>query len=37
MKIVKSEGCTAFYTIIDGINVNEMTEGEKELIVSLIN
>ena len=30
MKIVKSSGCTAFYTIVDGKELSDLTKEEKE-------
>lgn len=37
MKIVKSQGCTAFYTDVDGRDLSELSKEEKEsLLVRLI-
>ena len=33
MKIIKSTGCTAFYTTIDGKNLNEFSIEEKEVLL----
>lgn len=38
MKIIKSTGCTAFYTDIDGIELSELSEDKKKDILNkLIN
>ena len=33
MKIVKSSGCTAFYTDVDGKELNELSKEEKESLL----
>lgn len=33
MKIVKSQGCTAFYTNVDGRELSELTEEEKKSLM----
>jgi hypothetical protein len=33
-KIVKSEGCTAFYTRVDGKDLDELTVEEKEILLA---
>jgi hypothetical protein len=33
MKIVISEGCTAFYTLVDGKDVNDMTPEERSTFI----
>jgi len=34
MKIIKSQGCTAFYTDIDGRELNELSKEEKESLLA---
>lgn len=36
MKIVKSSGCTAFYTRVDGRDLDELSQEEKESILSIL-
>jgi hypothetical protein len=33
MKIIKSSGCTAFYTDVDGRELSELTEEEKKALM----
>lgn len=34
MKIIKSSGCTAFYTEVDGKELGDLTEEEKENLLN---
>jgi len=33
MKIIKSSGCTAFYTDVDGVELNDLTEDAKKALL----
>lgn len=33
-KIIKSSGCTAFYTDVDGVELNEMSMKDKEALLA---
>lgn len=36
MKILKSEGCTAFYTMIDGVELSDLSAAEQDKIVDVL-